>query len=312
MKKFAIAMMAAALLVGVAYADSKPAPEKFEAEIVINASLTEIEPNGSAATANPIAGGDIYAAALSPAADQDWFAFTTTGGSASFETGAGPAVAAGDTKIYLYGTNGTTQIGYDDDGGAGFYSLVTYNFTAAGTYYVRVIHYSATGTGNYTLTSTAVAPPPPPAVNDLCAGAIDIQTQSLSAWDVNLTGAGGFSNNYSLVYGGCTGYSTPGPDAIYKIDLVAGEQIIIAESGACDMALWIASDCANLLTTCVAGADAGVTGATEIVNFIPAVSGTYYVVVDAYTAGGCPVTVTVNAPVATEGASFGALKALFR
>lgn len=309
MKKFAIAMLAVALLAGTAWADSKPAPEKIEAEIVINASLTEVEPNDGVATANPIASGDVYAAGISPATDQDWFVFTTPGGPATFETGAGPAPAAGDTKLYIYASDGTTQLAFDDDGGAGLYSLKTYSF-AAGTFYIKIIHYSATGTGNYTLACTA---PMPPAANDLCAGAIDIQAQSLSSWAVNLTNGGGYYNDYSLpTTGSCTGYSTPGPDALYKIDLAAGEQIIIQESGPCDMALWIATDCGNLVGSCVAGADAGVTGGTETVTYTAAAAGTYYVVIDAYSAAGCPVTVTVNAPVSTEESSFGALKAMFR
>ncbi len=308
MKKFVIAMVAIAALASVAHADVKPAPEKYEADITIQASLTETEPNDTAATANPIAGGDVYAASLSPAGDQDWFVYTTAGGSASFETGAGASPAAGDTKIYVYASDGTTQVAYDDDSGAGLYSLVTYSFSA-GTYYVKVIHYSATGTGNYTLTCAAAAPP---AVNDLCAGAIDVQEQGLMTWNLNLNSAGGYSNNYSLVYGGCTGYSTPGPDAVYKINLAAGEQIMISEAGTCDMALWLATDCANLLTTCVAGADAGVTGATESVSYQAVNAGTYYIVVDAYTAAGCPVTVSINSPVPQDEASFGSIKAMFR
>jgi hypothetical protein len=308
MKKFVIAMMVVAAFAAVAHAESKPAPEKVENDIVLMASLTEVEPNNTAATANAIAGGDVYAAAISPAADQDWFVFNSAGGSATFETGAGPATAAGDTKIYVYAADGTTQVAYDDDSGAGYYSLVTYSF-AAGTYYVKVIHYSATGTGNYTLTCAAAAPP---AVNDLCAGAIDIQDQSLTSWTINLSASGGYSNNYSLVYGGCTGYSSPGPDAVYKISLAAGESVMISEAGACDMALWLATDCANLLTTCVAGSDAGTSGATESINYTAAGAGTYYLVVDAYTASGCPVTVTVNAPVPQEDASFGTIKAMFR
>lgn len=312
MKKFAIALLAVAVMVGAAWADNKPAPEKQEIFAVINASLTEVEPNDTPATGNPIAGGDSYSANISASTDLDFFTFTTTGGSATFETSAGAAPALVDSKIYIYGTDGTTQIGYDDDSGVGYYSLVTYNFTTPGTYYIKVIGYSASYTGNYVLTCTAVAPPPPPAVNDVCAGAIDIQDQSLASWDVALNVAGGFNNNYSLTSAGCTGYTTPGPDAVFTIDLALGEEIIISEIGACDTALWIATDCADLVNTCVAGADDALAGAAETVTYTAAAAGTYYVVVDAYTAAGCPVTVTVNAPVATENESFGTLKAMFR
>lgn len=312
MRKFAIAILVLALCAGAAQAEVKPAPEKPEIMNVIAANLSEIEPNDTAATGNPISGGDIYAAKISASTDVDFFTFTTSGGSATFETSAGDAPALVDSKIYIYDTDGTTQVAYDDDSGVGYYSLVTYNFTTPGTYYVKVIGYSASYTGNYVLTCTAVAPPPPPAVNDICEGAIDIQDQSLMSWDVELAVAGGYSNNYSLSYGGCTGYTTPGPDAVYAIDLAAGEQVMISEIGACDTALWIATDCANLVGTCVAGADAALAGQAETVSFMAATAGTYFVVVDAYTSAGCPVTVTVNAPVATQNESFGALKAMFR
>lgn len=184
---------------------------------------------------------------------------------------------------------------------------------AAGSYYIMVDTWpTPTCIPSFTLNINAATPPPPPAANDLCTGAIDIQAQSLSSWDVNLTNAGTYYNDYSLpTTGSCTGYSTPGPDALYKIDLAAGEQLIVAETGTCDLAVWIATDCGNLLGSCVAGADAGTTG-TETVSYTAAAAGTYYVVIDSYNATGCPVTVTVNAPVATEGESFGTLKAMFR
>ncbi len=181
-----------------------------------------------------------------------------------------------------------------------------------GSYYIMVDTYPAPNCiPSFTLDVTAATPPPPPAVNDVCAGAIDIQAQGLASWTVNLTNAGTYYNDYSLVSPSCTGYTTPGPDAIYKIDLAAGESLTVDENGTCDVALWIATDCGNLVGSCVAGADATTTG-SEIVNFTAATAGTYFVVVDAYAAAGCPVTVTVNAPVSTENETFGALKAMFR
>ena len=55
MKKLVIAMMAVALLAGVAWAEGKPALEKPEDTLVISASYAEVEPNNTAATANPTA-----------------------------------------------------------------------------------------------------------------------------------------------------------------------------------------------------------------------------------------------------------------
>ncbi|MBK8167519.1 MAG: PPC domain-containing protein [bacterium] len=183
---------------------------------------------------------------------------------------------------------------------------------AAGSYYIMVDTWPTPNcVPSFSLDITAATPPPPPAVNDVCSGAIDIQAQGLSSWEVDLTNAGTYYNDYSLVTPSCTGYTTPGPDAIYKIDMAAGETLTVDENGTCDVALWIATDCDNLLASCVAGADATTSG-SEVVTFEATVAGTYYVVIDAYTAAGCPVTVTVNAPVSAETESFGALKAMFR
>jgi hypothetical protein len=207
--------------------------------------------------------------------------------------------------------NATTCIGTATGSGATPRSILGKTL-APGSYYIMVDTWPTPNCiPSFTLAVTAATPPPPPAVNDVCTGAIDIQAQGLSSWTVNLTNAGTYYNDYNLVTPSCTGYSTPGPDAIYRIDLVAGETLTVDENGACDVALWIATDCGNLIGSCVAGADATTTG-SEIVNFTAATAGTYYVVVDAYSAAGCPVTVTVNAPVSTESETFGALKAMFR
>jgi len=206
--------------------------------------------------------------------------------------------------------NATTCIA-KNTGSSGTRSILGQSL-AAGSYYIMVDTWpTPTCIPSFTLNVTAAVPPPPPAVNDLCTGAIDIQAQGLASWAVNLTNAGGYYNNYNLVTPSCTGFITPGPDAIYKIDLVAGETLTVDENGACDVAVWIATDCSNLIGTCVAGADAGVTG-SEVVTYTAGAAGTYYVVIDAYTTAGCPVTVTVNAPVSTESETFGTLKAMFR
>ena len=203
-----------------------------------------------------------------------------------------------------------TCIGMATGTGAAARSILGKTLTP-GSYYIMVDTYPAPNCiPSFTLDVTA-ATPPPPAANDLCTGAIDIQAQGLASWGVNLTNAGTYYNDYNLVSPSCTGYTTAGPDALYKIDLALGETLTVDENGTCDLAVWIATDCGNLIGTCVAGADETTTG-SEIVTYTAAAAGTYYVVIDAYNATGCPVTVTVNAPVATEASSFGSLKAQYR
>jgi hypothetical protein len=67
----------------------------------------------------------------------------------------GPSSCTGiDTVVYIYDTDGTTQIGYDDDGGPGLCSYEPVGPLAGGTYYVLVHEYGNNSTGNYTVLIT--------------------------------------------------------------------------------------------------------------------------------------------------------------
>jgi hypothetical protein len=57
-----------------------------------------------------------------------------------------------DSKLYLYKSDGVTQLGYNDDdpkGGAG--SRITYTVATTGVYYLKVTGYSSSYTGTYTV-----------------------------------------------------------------------------------------------------------------------------------------------------------------
>ena len=45
-----------------------------------------------------------------------------------------------DTVLYLYNTDGTTEITHDDDGGEGRASFIIWTASSSGTYYVMVRH----------------------------------------------------------------------------------------------------------------------------------------------------------------------------
>ena len=112
-------------------------------------TVAEAEVNDDYLTANAIAVGDDYDGDISLSTDVDYASFSVNAGDiVSFETVAIGGIS--DTKLYLYDTDGITQIGYNDDGGAGFLSLINYTFTTAGTYFIAVDNYS-TGTGLYSL-----------------------------------------------------------------------------------------------------------------------------------------------------------------
>ncbi|MCD6101650.1 MAG: choice-of-anchor J domain-containing protein, partial [Candidatus Cloacimonetes bacterium] len=123
----------------------------------------EVEPNNDWTTANAIT--DSMAAAIDPGGDVDYFSFAATAGLAyTFTTDDLPGSSnnVGDTKMYLYDTDGTTQLAFDDDSGPGYYSQIVYTIETDGTYYVKVVGYGSSYTGDYLLTMTSEVPPTDP------------------------------------------------------------------------------------------------------------------------------------------------------
>ncbi len=93
---------------------------------------------------------------IQPASDVDYVRFSVVAGTqCSIETSATASAAVNDTVITLFGTDGLSVLGEDDDSGDGLYSLLTHTFAASGTYYVRVRSYGAQHTGGYRLSVRA-------------------------------------------------------------------------------------------------------------------------------------------------------------
>lgn len=115
-------------------------------------TANESEPNNSHLTADMIVVGDDYNGNINVSgtdpADYASF-FVSAGDTVLFETVVVSGIS--DTKLYLYDTDGTTQLAYDDDGGTGFLSLISHKFTTSGFYYLAVEPYDATYTGAYTM-----------------------------------------------------------------------------------------------------------------------------------------------------------------
>jgi serralysin len=90
--------------------------------------------------------------------DSDWVAVTLeTGTSYVFSTWGtgGSTTGIGDTVLTLRDSNGA-QIAINDDStqGSNFFSLIEYNITVTGTYYLDVAGFNAGDTGTYTLAVT--------------------------------------------------------------------------------------------------------------------------------------------------------------
>jgi heme exporter protein D len=85
--------------------------------------------------------------------DQDWFKFTAVMGRdyvlQTVPTAAAPSVSF-DTGLWLFDTDGTALITYNDDYGMRYYSEIVWTAPADGIYYVRVAYYSLrSGVGAY-------------------------------------------------------------------------------------------------------------------------------------------------------------------
>jgi len=218
----------------------------------------------------------------SPGGDVDWAQFyvSATGDLITISTDAIDATTM-DTYLELYDACGGAMIAYDDDSGPGFYSLIS-NFAAphAGWYFVKVRGYSTSSYGTYKLDVLCSGGTPPP-VDDTCDGA--------GAWERCTSGSATgdltpYHNNYDPGSGGCSsGFSEAGKDQVVKFDLQAGDVVNISYTQLnADAAIYIITDCANPVGSCVVGADDTVTGDAEVINWTATASGTYYLILDCY------------------------------
>ena len=84
----------------------------------------------------------------------DAYEFTATAGTAvTFELTEGSF----DTYLYLL-DDSCTELEYDDDGGSGTLSSLTYTFSTTGTYILQVTSFGTGTTGTYTLQVSGAAP----------------------------------------------------------------------------------------------------------------------------------------------------------
>ncbi len=92
--------------------------------------------------------GVSVAGAIESAGDVDYFSFDAQRGFTYIlaTKDLGPGM---DTFLTLFDVNGTTILAQDDDSGGGYASLIRWTAPAAGRYYLRVRHFSPSGTGTY-------------------------------------------------------------------------------------------------------------------------------------------------------------------
>ena len=87
----------------------------------------------------------------------------------------------------------------------------------------------------------------------------------------------------------CTGYASDGPDVVYEFTLSQPMYVTViadatAEAGytGWDNALYVVTDCSDILNTCVAASDTTVNGYEGGTTVDPVPAGTYFVIIDGY------------------------------
>lgn len=121
----------------------------------------------NAGTAYDISVGDTFTGALSSETDVDWIEVHLVAGE-SYQINLNGSTNFVDSVLYLYNSNGTI-VGYNDDGGPGYYSALSYTASSTGTYYIGVeaYQYGASNYGSYSVELTEIAPPDVATVEEL-------------------------------------------------------------------------------------------------------------------------------------------------
>jgi hypothetical protein len=124
--------------------------------------------------------------------------------------------------------------------------------------------------------------------NDTCGGAMDLTDAARMAGGTRVFGTTtGYTGdlNPSVIIG-CTESPEPGPDAIFRLDAAAGEDVVVELApDAWDAGVYLLDGCAGT-ATCLGGSDAI---GDNLESFsVGVAAGTYYLVVDSAVSGtGC-------------------------
>src|SRR3989449_1806160 len=127
------------------------------------ASITETEPNNSAATATHAALGDTATAAMDTTGDIDWYVINVaTDTILVLDVDASQVGSNMDPVLWLIAPDSVTQLAFSDDVD-GLDPYIEYHITTPGTYFVATQDYYGDGGSGYFyyLKFSAKGPPPP-------------------------------------------------------------------------------------------------------------------------------------------------------
>lgn len=113
---------------------------------------------------------------------------------------------------------------------------------------------------------------------DTCGQARDITAGALAAGGITLTGdTTGYANDIQPP-NNCTGFDADGPDAIYSVDVTAGQVITATLTTTWDSSIELTSTC-TLAASCLIGQD---DGEPETVAYTATAAATLYAIVDSW------------------------------
>ncbi|MBX3396098.1 MAG: hypothetical protein KF841_12100 [Phycisphaerae bacterium] len=116
--------------------------------------------------------------------------------------------------------------------------------------------------------------------NDTCATATPIVCGAFVAGSTV-----GASNDYNPTAAGCTGFAATGPDVVYSFTAASDAlvSVLMDTSPEFDASLYVVTNCADVLGSCVAGADDNVVApGDESLSFVASTGTTYYIICDGF------------------------------
>ena len=254
------------------------------------AFTNEIEPNGTAATATPIAGNAVARGTVFPAADVDFYSFQAAAGDKVYAAiqSLFDASGSGNSTLELIAPDGTTVLETDlDDGsfGATSSSIAGTVLAGAGTHYLRVIHATGATLRPYFLhvrIQSGVSTP-------------EIEPNNTTATATPLPANGWVSGSIVAV--------SPGESDFYSLTLAAGDTVHLSLdmnperdagvwNGRLGLGIFGSPPTGNNQILVVNDANAGATPNSEAFFFTVRNAGTYFVYVDSIVAAGLGPTAT--------------------
>jgi cysteine-rich repeat protein len=240
--------------------------------------------------------GQVLNATLSPSSGQDLALYVLTDCASPDTSCVAGADTGGDESVtYTAATDQTVFVivdGFSTTDTTGMYSLdVNVHTPTCGDGMVEGLEACDDGnmaagdgctncqvdSGYHCSGSPSVCAPIP--AGDTCGNAITVAASGSFPGKFD-----GFNNDYDPGDSGCTGYSETGNDIVYKVTLNAGQMLTatLTPGATQDVAVYVVTDCADVVASCVSGADAGFGGDPEMLTYTATATGAVYVIVDGF------------------------------